>query len=43
MIYSGHRGCLAGQIILQGHSEKKEPCGVRITAENKKKKAVKTE
>jgi len=44
MIYSGHLGCLAGQIILQGHAEKKRTLpGSDYAAENKKKRAVKTD
>lgn len=45
VIYSGHRGCLAGQIVSQGLSRRKKRTltGVRITSENKKKRVVKTE
>jgi len=41
MIYSGHRGCLAGQIILQGHTEKKNPAGFRLRLKTKRKRPLK--
>lgn len=44
MIYSGHRGCLAGQIISQGQAEKKRTLpGSDYAAEDKKKRAVQTD
>lgn len=41
MIYSGHRGCLAGRIVLQGRAkEKRTPSGSDYVYENKKKRVV---
>lgn len=41
VIYSGHRGCLAGQIVLQGHARGCRTLrrfGLRVLKEEKKKK-----
>jgi len=42
MIYSGQWGCLAGQIILQGRAEKKNPAGFGLRLKTKRKGSLKT-
>jgi hypothetical protein len=39
MIYSGHRGCLAGRTVLEGRAkEKRTPQGSDYVRKQKKKK-----